>query len=210
MFEWVYFSRPDSRIWGQSVSVIREKFGRALARRHPAQADMVIPAPDSANNQALAYSKESGLPFGLGFMRFHYIGRTFIDPDQSSRGPNVRMKLSPDSAVVAGKRIVVVDDSIVRGNTTGKLVGLLRKAGATEVHVRIASPAVVHPCYWGIDTPKKADLIASENSPERIAELVGADSLGYLEVSDMLEALGDPEGKRHCITCFNCQHPTKS
>ena len=210
MFEWVYFARPDSRIWGQSVSAVREKLGRALARRHPAMADMVIAAPDSANNQALAYSKESGLPFCFGFMRFHYIGRTFIDPDDSGRGPSVRMKLSPDPSVVAGKRVVVVDDSVVRGNTTGKLAGLLRKAGATEVHFRIASPPVTDPCHWGIDTPKKDDLIAAANSPAQIAELIGADSLEYLEPSDMLEAVGDPEGKRHCMTCFNGKHPTKT
>jgi amidophosphoribosyltransferase len=189
------------------VSEVREWFGRALARRHPADADMVIPAPDSANNQALAYAKESGIPFCFGFVRDHYIGRTFIDPDQNNRGNCVKTKLNPDRAVVSGKRVVVVDDSIVRGNTTGKLVQLLRRAGAREVHIRIASPPVIHPCYWGIDTPKKSELIASENSPKQIAKLIGADSVCFLEVSDMLEALDDPDGDRHCMTCFTARPP---
>jgi amidophosphoribosyltransferase len=209
VFEWVYFARPDSRIWGHSVSTVRERFGRALARRHPVSADIVIAAPDSANNQALAYAKESGIPFCFGLVRSHYIGRTFINPDQRDRVSAVRLKLNPDAGVVTGKSIILVDDSIVRGNTTGQVVGLLRGAGAREVHVRIASPPVIHPCYWGIDTPTKDELIAAVNPVASIADLVGADSVEYLTVEDVLEALNDPQGTRHCLTCFNCKHPTK-
>ena len=210
IFEWIYFARPDSSIWGGSVSRTRVRIGQLLAKRSPTPgADLVIPVPDSAIDHALGYAEESGLKYGHGFVRSHYIGRTFIEPIQTVRVDEIRMKLNPDPGVVADKRLVVVDDSIVRGNTSRQAVALLREAGAKEIHLRIASPPVIHPCYWGIDTPTKEQLIAAVNPPNKIAELVGADSVEYLTIEDMFEAVGDPEGKRHCLTCFNCKHPTQ-
>jgi len=210
-FEWIYFARPDSTFDGQSVSKVREDLGRRLARCCPAVgADMVIAVPDSANVHAAGFSQESGLPLGNGLVRSHSVGRTFIDPGEEKRAAAVRLKLNPDRGVVAGKKLVVIDDSIVRGNTTKEIIALLRRAGALEIHLRIASPEITDSCFWGIDTPEKEKLIAATRTKDEIAAFVGADSLEYLPIEELRQALNDPEGKRHCLTCFNGIHPTKS
>ncbi len=210
-FEWIYFARPDTFFGGRSVSAVREDLGRRLARRFPApSADLVIAVPDSANSHAMGFAEESGLPFKIGLVRSHSVGRTFIDPGEEKRAAAVRLKLNPDRGVLNGKRVVVIDDSIVRGTTTKEIIVLLRRAGAVEVHLRIASPPVIGPCHWGIDTPMADKLIATKLSKEQIALFVGADSLEYLPIEELQQALNDPEGKRHCLTCFNGIHPTKS
>jgi len=204
VFEHVYFSRPDSRIWGTEVYGVREKLGRLLAKRHPAFADAVIAVPDSANVQALGYAAASGLPLAFGLVRNHYTGRTFITPLQKARDLGVKMKLNAVRSVVGGKRIVVVDDSLVRGTTMKKVVKLLRDAGASEVHVRIASPPVVGPCFWGIDIPTREELAAAMNPAEEIRAMIGADSLGYLTVDDLREAVGEAADD-YCYACFTPQ-----
>lgn len=205
VFELVYFARPDSRLWGYSVDRSRREFGRHLAREHPADADCVISVPDSANSAALGFAEESGIPFELGLIRNHYVGRTFIEPSQSGRDYKVRLKYSPVREVLAGKRVVVVDDSLVRGTTSRGLVNLLREAGATEVHFRLASPPVKNPCYYGIDMPTREELIASEKSEEEIARKLGVDSLGYLSLEGMLESV-DEDGT-FCSACFSGHYP---
>jgi amidophosphoribosyltransferase len=205
IFELVYFARPDSHLWGYSVDRARRAFGRQLAIEQPAEADCVISVPDSANSAALGFAEESGIPFELGLIRNHYVGRTFIEPSQAGRDFKVRLKYSPVRELLEGKRVVVVDDSLVRGTTSQGLVNLLREAGATEVHFRLASPPVRHPCYYGIDMPTRGELIAAERSPEEIREKLGVDSLGYLSLEGMLNSV-DPEAS-FCSACFSGQYP---
>lgn len=205
IFELVYFARPDSRLWGYSVDRARRAFGRQLAIEQPADADCVISVPDSANSAALGYAEQSGIPFELGLIRNHYVGRTFIEPTQKGRNFKVRMKYSPVREVLEGKRVVVVDDSLVRGTTSRGLVNMLRDAGATEIHFRLASPPVRFPCYYGIDMPTKDELIASRCTPDEIRERLGVDSLGYLSLEGLLQA-ADPEGD-FCSACFSGNYP---
>jgi len=205
VFELVYFARPDSRIWGVSVDRARRAFGRRLAREHPVEADAVISVPDSANSAALGYAEESGIAFELGLLRNHYVGRTFIKPDQKDRDFGARMKYNPVREVLAGKRVVVVDDSLVRGTTSHSLVRMLRNAGATEVHLRIGSPPVRSPCFYGIDMPTKSELIASNLEVDQIASRVGVDSLGYLSLDGMVDAVA--EAGPYCTACFSGDYP---
>jgi amidophosphoribosyltransferase len=205
VFELVYFARPDSRIWGTSVDRARRAFGRRLAEEHPVEADCVIAVPDSANSSALGYAEGSGIPYELGLLRNHYVGRTFIKPSQADRDFGARMKYNPVREVVAGKRIVVVDDSLVRGTTSTSLVKFLRQAGAQEVHFRIASPPVTHPCFYGIDMPSKEELIGSSHSVEDIGGILGVDSLGYLSLEGMLGAV--EEAGPFCDACFSGNYP---
>jgi amidophosphoribosyltransferase len=201
IFELVYFARPDSRIWGISVDRARRAFGRQLAREHPAQADAVVSVPDSANSAALGYSEESGIPFELGLLRNHYVGRTFIRPSQADRDFGARIKYNPVREVLEGKRVVVVDDSLVRGTTTKSLVKFIREAGAREVHFRIASPPIRFPCFYGIDMPTKGELIGGRLSVEEIQSALGADSLGYLSLEGMQGAVA--EKGPFCNACFS-------
>ena len=207
VFEHVYFSRPDSVVFSQSVYEARKEMGKMLAREHAVPADIVIPVPDSGVPAALGYSMESGIPFELGIIRNHYVGRTFIQPQQSIRDFGVRIKHNPQMAVLKGKRVVVVDDSVVRGTTSKKLIGLVRQAGATEVHLRIASPPTTGPCYYGVDTPRRKQLIASHQSVEEIRQFVGADSLGYLAVEGLMKAVKGSTDK-YCAACFDGKYPT--
>jgi amidophosphoribosyltransferase len=207
IFEHVYFSRPDSTVFGRSVNESREMLGRLLAREHPVDADMTVPIPDSGVPAAIGYSLESKIPFRMGLIRNHYIGRTFIEPSQAIRNFGVKLKLNPVRNLVAGKRVVLVDDSIVRGTTSRKLVRLMREAGAKEVHMRISCPPTISPCYYGVDTPTKEELIASSNTPERICQYLGADSLGYLSLGGLRQAVNDNEGK-FCTSCYTGVYPT--
>ena len=207
IFEHVYFSRPDSTVFGRSVNESREMLGRLLAQEHPVEADMIVPIPDSGVPAAIGYSLESKIPFRMGLIRNHYIGRTFIEPSQAIRNFGVKLKLNPVRNLVAGKRVVLVDDSIVRGTTSRKLVRLMREAGAKEVHMRISCPPTISPCYYGVDTPTKEELIASSNTPERICQYLGADSLGYLSLGGLRQAVNDTEGK-FCTSCYTGVYPT--
>ena len=205
VFEHVYFSRPDSCIFGQSVEEARRRSGAILGREAPAEADLVCAVPDSSNTAALGYAHSANLPFELALIRNHYVGRTFISPAQKVRDMSVRIKFNPVAQLVAGKRIVVVDDSIVRGTTMRKLVKVLRQAGAVEVHLRIASPPVTNPCFYGIDTPVRNELIAASHTVEEIATYLRVDSLAYLSLAGLLEAAG--EGDRYCDACFSGDYP---
>ena len=207
IFEHVYFSRPDSLIFGRSVMASREMLGRLLAKEQPVEADMVVPVPDSGTPAAIGYSQESKIPFRMGLIRNHYIGRTFIEPSQAIRNFGVKLKLNPVRSLIAGKRIVLVDDSIVRGTTSRKLVRMVREAGAKEVHMRISGPPTISPCYYGVDTPTKEELIASSNSPEEIRKYLGADSLGYLSLAGLRQAVNDSEGQ-FCTSCYTGVYPT--
>jgi amidophosphoribosyltransferase len=208
VFEHVYFARPDSMVFGRSVAASRQGFGRRLAKEHPAQADVVVAVPDSGMYPALGYAEESKIPFALGLVRNHYVGRTFIEPKQAIRHFGVKVKLNPVREVVEGKRIVLVDDSIVRGTTSRKIVRMLREAGAREVHVRVASPPTMNSCHYGIDTPTKDELIAANQSVEEIRKFIEADSLGYLSVEGMLEAFGRPQ-QATCTACFTGIYPVE-
>jgi amidophosphoribosyltransferase len=201
VFELVYFARPDSSIWGVSVDRARRAFGRQLAREHPVEADCVISVPDSANSAALGYAEESGIPFELGLLRNHYVGRTFIRPSQADRDFGARIKYNPVKEVVQDRRVIVVDDSLVRGTTSTSLVKFLVEAGAREVHFRIASPPVKFPCFYGIDLPSREELIGSSHSVEEISEILGVTSLGYLSLEGMLEAVA--EFGPFCDACFS-------
>jgi amidophosphoribosyltransferase len=207
IFEHVYFSRPDSVVFGESVYEVRKNAGRILSREDNVEADIVVPVPDSGVPAAIGYAQASGLPFELGIIRNHYIGRTFIQPSQSIRDFGVKIKLNPQSAVLKGKRVIVIDDSLVRGTTSRKIVNLIRAAGATEVHLRIAAPPTVGPCYYGVDTPEKSHLIAANQSLEKIREFVGADSLGYLSMKGLREAVRGEKGG-FCAACFDGEYPT--
>jgi amidophosphoribosyltransferase len=202
VFEHVYFSRPDSAVFGEDVGVVRERMGRRLAQEHSVAADIVVPVPDSGVPAALGYARESGLPFTLGLVRNHYVGRTFIEPRQSIRHFGVKIKLNAVRAAVGGQRVVLVDDSIVRGTTSRKIVTLLKNAGAREGHLRISSPPTTGPCFYGIDTPERRELIASSQSVEQIRAYVGADSLGYLSEAGMLDCLATP-AEHFCTACFS-------
>jgi amidophosphoribosyltransferase len=207
IFEHVYFSRPDSIIFGRSVNQSREMLGRLLAREHPVEADIVVPVPDSGVPAAVGYALESKIPFRMGLIRNHYIGRTFIEPSQAIRNFGVKLKLNPVRSLIEGQRIVLVDDSIVRGTTSRKIVRMVREAGAREVHVRISCPPTISPCYYGVDTPTREELIASSNSPEEICKFIGADSLGYLSLPSLKHAVADTEG-RFCTSCYTGIYPT--
>lgn len=201
IFELIYFSRPDSTVFGRSVDKARRSFGRKLADEHPADADLVIAVPDSSNSAALGFSERSGIPFELGLIRNHYIGRTFIDPVQHVRVKGVRVKYNPVRDILEGRRIVVVDDSIVRGTTSRQLVKMLRREGAKEIHFRVSSPPITHPCCYGIDTPTRSELIGSSHSVEEIAQYLRVDSLGYLSLKGMLDCVESPED--FCDACFS-------
>ena len=208
VFEHVYFSRPDSVVFGRSVNKSRHLLGRYLAREAPAEADIVVPVPDSGVAAAIGYAAESGLKFRFGLMRNHYVGRTFIEPRSQIRHFGVKIKLTPVRDLIEGKRVVLIDDSIVRGTTSQKLVKMMRDAGAREVHMRISCPPTIAPCYYGVDTPTREELIASHQSVESIREYLGADSLGYLSLQGLLDAVGDPQQNRHCTACYTGQYPT--
>jgi amidophosphoribosyltransferase len=208
VFEFIYFARPDSVVDGASVHMARQKAGQFLARQHPVDADVVIGVPDSGLDAALGYSMESGIPFNLGFLKNKYIGRTFIAPNQAQRENDVRVKLNPISSVVKGKRVVLIDDSIVRGTTSKKIVKLMRKAGATEVHMRLSSPPFLYPCYFGVDIDSSENLIAYNHTVEQIAQIIGVDSLGYLSV-DCLDQLADGCKEGFCKACFTGNYPVK-
>jgi amidophosphoribosyltransferase len=207
VFEHVYFSRPDSFVFGRSVQESRELMGRLLAREHPVDADVVVPVPDSGVAAALGYSSESGVPFRHGLMRNHYVGRTFIEPSQAIRDFGVKLKLNPVRHLLEGKRVVLVDDSLVRGTTSRKLVRMVRNAGAREVHLRISCPPTVSPCYYGVDTPSKTELIAANQSVEEIRRFVGADTLGYLSLEGLSHAVHDIKSQ-YCYACYTGDYPT--
>jgi len=206
VFEYIYFARPDSLLYGKSVYQARKEFGRQLAREAPVPADIVIPVPDSGVPAALGYAEEAGLPFEMGLIRNHYVGRTFIEPLESIRHFGVKVKLNAQPELLRDKRVVVVDDSIVRGTTSRKIVSMLRAAGATEVHLRISSPPTTGPCFYGVDTPTRRELIASAHSVEEIRRFVTADSLAYLSEAGMYAALRD-QGSRFCDACFTNRYP---
>jgi amidophosphoribosyltransferase len=206
VFEYVYLARPDTTISGRSVQAARTAMGRRLAREHPVEADLVIPTPESGTPAAIGYAQESGIPYGQGLVKNSYVGRTFIQPSQTIRQLGIRLKLNPLREVIHGKRLVVVDDSIVRGNTQRALVRMLREAGAAEVHVRISSPPVRWPCFYGIDFATRAELIATGLGVEEICASIGADSLGYISTEGMIEASGQPR-ERLCTACFTGEYP---
>ena len=208
VFEHVYFAKPDSVLFGMSVYEVRKKLGMQLAREHPAKADLVIAVPDSGVPAAIGYSHVSGIPYDVGLIRSHYVGRTFIEPQQSIRHFGVKLKLSAVREVLKGKRVVVVDDSIVRGTTSRKIVTMLRAAGAREVHLRISSPPTRWPCYYGIDTPSRQELIASNHTVEEIARYITADSLAYLSIEGLGAAVGDVEAATFCNACFSGNYLT--
>jgi amidophosphoribosyltransferase len=208
VFEHVYFSRPDSVVFGRAVHHSRELLGKLLAREHPVEADLVAPVPDSGVPAAIGYAEESGIPFRMALIRNHYVGRTFIEPDQTIRDFGVKLKLNPVRRMLEGQRVILVDDSIVRGTTSRKIVRLVREAGAAEVHVRISCPPTISPCYYGVDTPRRDELIASHNSTEEIRKFLGADSLGYLSLASMRAAVEDTEGK-FCTSCYTGSYPTE-
>jgi amidophosphoribosyltransferase len=208
IFEHVYFSRPDSIVFGRSVDLSRDLMGRQLAREAPVQADLVVPVPDSGNTAAIGYSAESGIPFRLGLIRNHYIGRTFIEPRQSVRDFGVKLKLNAVHSMLDGKRIILVDDSIVRGTTSRKIVRMIRQAGAKEVHMRISCPPTISPCFYGVDTPSKKQLIAANKTIEEIREYIGADSLAYLSLEGLKKACADGEKTTYCSACYTGQYPT--
>ncbi|HEY3175327.1 MAG TPA: amidophosphoribosyltransferase [Candidatus Polarisedimenticolia bacterium] len=205
IFEYVYFARPDSLLWGRNVSRVRKRLGMELAKEAPADADIVIPIPDSGVYAAMGYAGQSGIPYDHGLVRSHYIGRTFIEPSQSIRHFGVRLKLNTVREVLAGRRVVLVDDSIVRGTTSRKLVTLVKEAGAKEVHMRISCPPTVGPCYYGVDTPVRSELIASSHTVEEIRDHIRADSLAYLSLEGMLRAVGDENG--FCSACYTNKYP---
>jgi amidophosphoribosyltransferase len=206
LFEFIYFARPDSHMYGQTLYKVREQMGRHLFQEHPVDADAIVPVPDSGIPAAIGYSRASGIPYVEAMMKSRYIHRTFIQPDQRMRELGVRMKLSPIHENVRGKRIILVDDSIVRGTTTNQIVKMMFDAGAAEVHVRITAPPIKFPCFYGIDMASKGELIASVQSVEQIREHLGATSLGYLSVQGAKDAVGKGE-KRFCTACFTGDYP---
>ena len=207
IFEHVYFARPDSLVFGRPVNASREMLGRLLAREQTAIADVVVPVPDSGVPAAIGYSLESGIPFRMGLIRNHYIGRTFIEPSQAIRDFGVKLKLNPVRGLMEGQRVVLVDDSIVRGTTSRKIVRMVREAGALEVHLRISCPPTISPCYYGVDTPTREELIASNHSVQEIRDFIGADSLGYLSLESLRKAVVDTRGT-FCTSCYTGAYPT--
>jgi amidophosphoribosyltransferase len=207
IFEHVYFARPDSIIFGRSVTTSREALGRTLAKEHPVSADIVVPVPDSGVPAAVGFALESGIPFRMGLIRNHYIGRTFIEPSQAIRNFGVKLKLNPVRSLIEGQRVVLVDDSIVRGTTSRKIVRMVREAGAREVHMRISCPPTISPCYYGVDTPTREELIASSSTPEGICKYIGADSLGYVSLAGLKQAVDDTKNS-YCTSCYTGVYPT--
>ena len=209
VFEHVYFSRPDSIVFERSVQASREMLGRLLAREAPADADLVVPVPDSGVAAAIGYAAESGLPFRHGLIRNHYVGRTFIEPSQVIRDFGVKLKLNPVRHLLEGKSVVLVDDSIVRGTTSRKIVRMVRQAGAREVHLRVSCPPTVSPCFYGVDTPTKNELIGANNTVEEIRKFVEADSLAYLSLASLRHAVGDDRTHDYCYACYTGDYPTE-
>jgi amidophosphoribosyltransferase len=208
VFEHVYFSRPDSFVFGRPVEESREQLGRLLAQEHGVEADIVVPVPDSGVAAALGYSSESGIPFRQALIRNHYVGRTFIEPSQAIRDFGVKLKLNPVRHLLEGKRVILVDDSLVRGTTSRKIVRMVRGAGAREVHLRISCPPTISPCFYGVDTPSVAELIAANNTVEEIRRFVEADSLGYLSIGGLREAVAD-RNHDYCYACYTGNYPTE-
>lgn len=206
IFEFIYFSRPDSMIYGMNVDKVRRRLGRHLAREHPVEADIVISVPDSSNTAALGFSEESKIRYDIGFIRNHYVGRTFIRPEQKIRDLDVKKKFNVVRGVINKKRVVIVDDSLVRGTTSKKLVVMLRDAGAKEVHLRLSSPPIISPCFYGIDMPTKKELLASKKSVESIRRFLGADSVGYLSIEGMINLPALPPDE-FCTACFSGKYP---
>jgi len=209
VFEHVYFSRPDSIVFGRSVQQTRDAMGRQLALESPVEADIVIPVPDSGVTAAMGFSHQSGIPIQFGLIRNHYVGRTFIEPEQRVRDFGVRLKLNPVRHVIEGKRIVLIDDSIVRGTTSRKIVRMVRDAGAKEVHMRISCPPTISSCYYGVDTPSKNQLIAANKSVDEIREYIGADSLAYLSLEGLRKAAGESDEVKYCTACYTGKYPTR-
>jgi len=213
IFEYVYFARPDSNVEGRGVYETRKRIGAELARERPAGADLVVPVPDSGTPAAIGFAEAAGLPFDLGIIRNHYVGRTFIEPSEAIRHMGVRLKHNANRDVLAGKRIVLVDDSIVRGTTSLKIVQMIREAGATEVHMRIASPPTMHSCFYGVDTPEESQLIAAQRSVEEIAAFIKVDSLAFLSIDGLYRAVGEAkrnaESPQFCDACFTGAYPTR-
>ncbi len=208
VFEHVYFARPDSYVFGRSVNEVRTNLGRMLAVEQPAQADVVVPLPDSGVCAAMGFAEESGIPLRMGLIRNHYVGRTFIQPQSSIRHFGVKVKLNPVRSILEGRRVVLVDDSIVRGTTSRKIVGMVRAAGATEVHVRISCPPTISPCFYGVDTPRRSELIAATHSLEEIRAFLEADSVGYLSLEGLLNSVGS--GRQHyCSSCYTGVYPVE-
>ncbi len=208
VFEHVYFSRPDSLVFGRPVQQSREEMGRQLAREFPVDADLVVPVPDSGVTAAIGYAAESGIPYRQALIRNHYVGRTFIEPSQAIRDFGVKLKLNPVRNLLEGKRVVLIDDSIVRGTTSRKIVRMVRQAGAREVHMRISCPPTISPCYYGVDTPNKSELIAANNSVEEIRRYVEADTLAFLSLEKLQAAVGDNDD-RFCYACYTGEYPTQ-
>ena len=208
IFEHVYFSRPDSQVFGRSVQISRENLGKQLAREAGVEADVVVPVPDSGVTAGVGYAAESGIPFRFGLIRNHYVGRTFIEPKQTVRDFGVRLKLNPVRSLLEGKRVVLIDDSIVRGTTSKKIVRMVRNAGAAEVHMRISCPPTISPCFYGVDTPSKNQLIGANKSVEEIREYIGADSLAYLSLEGLKKACGEGEKTDYCTACYTGKYPT--
>jgi len=206
VFEYIYFARPDSYVFGKCVYNVRKDLGRALAKEQPVNADIVIPVPDSGVPAAIGYAQESGLPFELGLIRNHYVGRTFIEPEESIRHFGVKVKLNPVRDILKGKKVVLIDDSIVRGTTSRKIIKMVKNAGAKEVHLRISSPPTTHSCFYGIDTPTREELIASSNPVEKIAKFITAKTLGYLSSEGLLSAAGRD---KFCCACFTGDYPVE-
>lgn len=209
IFEHVYFARPDSLIFGRSINKSRHKMGRILAREHPANADIVVPVPDSGVAAAIGYASASSLKFRFGLVRNHYVGRTFIEPQSQIRHFGVKIKLNPVRDLIEGRRVVLIDDSLVRGTTSKKIVKMVRDAGATEVHFRISCPPTISPCYYGVDTPTREELIGANNSVQEICDFIGADTLGYLSLEGLREAVGDPADTKFCQACYTGKYPTQ-
>ena len=209
IFEHVYFSRPDSMVFGRAVQQTRDALGRQLALESPVDADIVVPVPDSGVTAAMGYSQQSEIPIQFGLIRNHYVGRTFIEPEQRVRDFGVKLKLNPVRHVLEGKRVVLIDDSIVRGTTSKKIVRMVRDAGAKEVHMRISCPPTISPCFYGVDTPSKSQLIAANKSVEEIREYIGADSLAYLSLEGLRQAAGEGDEPTYCTACYTGKYPTK-
>jgi amidophosphoribosyltransferase len=209
IFEHVYFARPDSRIFGRWVQESREQMGRQLARESHVDADLVVPVPDSGVTAAIGYAAESGIPFRFGLIRNHYVGRTFIEPEQRVRDFGVKLKLNPVRNLLDGKRIILIDDSIIRGTTSRKIVRMVRQAGAVEVHLRISCPPTISPCFYGVDTPSKKELIAANNSIEDIRQYIEADTLAYLSLDGLKHACDGGEGNKYCVACYTGVYPTQ-
>jgi len=205
IFEFIYFARPDSMVFGQNVYSIRKEFGRQLARETGVEADVVVPVPDSGVPAALGYAEEAGIPFDFGLIRNHYVGRTFIEPRQSIRHFGVKIKLNPVKDALKGKRVIVVDDSIVRGTTSKKIIKMIRNAGASEIHMRISSPPTSYPCFYGIDTPTRQELIAATHSVEEIRKYITADTLGYISMDGIQKVV--PQRMNYCAACFDGEYP---